>query len=290
MKRITIALLLCMGIARLSSPVHAELIYGIDESSGQTLVSWDSANPSALLGGFPISGLQTNETIKGIDFRPSTRELYALGSSKRLYTLDTATGVATEVPPPGPFTPALNGSVFGFDFNPVIDMIRVVSNTGRNYVLNPNDGSATQVTNLFYGPSDPNFGVTPNVVSSAYTPPSPGTQLYGIDSNLNILVTQANSDGTLATVGPLNVDIVATGGFDISSLTGIAYAAMQPANSAQSFLYSIDLLTGNATNLGAIDGGVIISSMAIAVIPEPSTIVLMSLAVCALGGRKRCHT
>ena len=58
---------------------------------------------------------------------------------------------------------------FGFDFNPVIDRIRVVSNTKKNYVLNPNDGSAVAVTDLFFGPADPNFGVSPNVEFSGYT-------------------------------------------------------------------------------------------------------------------------
>jgi hypothetical protein len=297
MNRFTFALLLCVGFSSLSSVLRAELIYGIDESSGQTLVSWDSSSPSSLQNGVAVSGLQSGETIKGIDFRPSTNQLYALGSFSRLYTVNVNTGVATEVPPPGAFTPSLNGSAFGFDFNPVIDRIRVVSNAKKNYVLNPDDGSATAAIDLFYGPADPNFGATPNVVSSSYTnsvnPAPGGTQLYGIDTGLNILVTQANSAGTLGTVGPLGVDVVATSGFDISGASGIAYAAMQPFDNSQSYLYSIDLLTGMATNLGAIYGGVVISAMAVAPdgfnpnVPEPASLTLVGLAAMAMCGRKR---
>jgi hypothetical protein len=296
MKRLLFALLLCFSAGSLASPVNAETIYGIAELGGQTVISFDSSNPGALLSGAAISGLQSGETIKGIDFRPATTELYALGSSSRLYTLNVVTGVATEVPPPGAFAPALSGSDFGFDFNPVIDRIRVVSNTRKNYVLNPNDGSATQVTDLAYGPADPNFGVSPNVEYSAYTNstnPAPATtQLYGIDTGLDVLVTQANSAGTLATVGPLGVNAGATGGFDISGDTGVAYASFLPGLASQSSLYSINLLTGAATNLGVIDGGIIVGSLAVApdgfnpFIPEPSTIALLGLAV-LLTGRRR---
>jgi hypothetical protein len=298
MRFVPSALLVCAGFLSLSSTTTAAVIYGIDDSSGQTIISFDSANPSALLTGVAISGLQSNETVKGIDFRPATSQLFALGSSSRLYTLNPTTGLATEVPPPGAFTPTLGGSTFGFDFNPVIDRIRVVSNTKKNYVLNPNDGSATGVTDLFYGPADPNFGVFPNVSFSAYTnnvnPAPASTQLYGIDTNLDVLVTQANSAGTLGTVGPLNVNVGAVGGFDIYQ-AGTAFAALLPVSTSASNLYSINLATGAATNLGAIDGGVIVSSLAVAPagyvppggnVPEPATVTLFALSLVGLLGRR----
>ena len=51
-----------------------------------------------------ITGLQGGEIILGIDFRPLTKQLYALGSTSRLYTLDTRTAVATQVGTAGAFT------------------------------------------------------------------------------------------------------------------------------------------------------------------------------------------
>lgn len=290
MKKLAIALLASAGFLSLSSSAPAALIYGIDDSSGQSLIRFDSSSPGSLAAAVAISGLQSNETIKGIDFRPSTQQLYALGSTNRLYRLNVLTGAATQVGA-GPFAPALNGSTFGFDFNPVIDRIRVVSNTKKNYVLNPNDGSAIAVTDLFFGPADPNFGVSPNVEFSGYTnstsPAPAATQLYGIDTGLDILVTQANSAGTLGTVGPLGVNVGAVGGFDIfyDGASNVAFAALLPASTSTSSLYQINLLTGLATNLGSIDGGVVVSSLAVAPdgfnpnVPEPATLALMALSI-----------
>jgi Domain of unknown function (DUF4394) len=293
MKTIGIALLVCAGFLSLTSVSHAVLIFGVDDSSGQTLVSFDSSSPGTLQSGVAISGLQSNETVKGIDFRPKTNELYALGSTNRLYTLNVLTGAASLVGL-GPFAPPLSGSNFGFDFNPVLDRIRVVSNTRKNYVLNPDDATSVAATDLAYGPADPNFGVSPNVEFSAYTNsvnPAPAvTQLYGIDTGLDILVTQANSAGTLGTVGPLGVNVGAVGGFDISGANNAAYAAMLLASTSSSNLYAINLVSGLATNLGMIDGGVVLSSLTIAPdgfvpgggVPEPSSLVLMALSAVAI--------
>jgi hypothetical protein len=291
---------LCFAAIAFSRTASAELIYGIASPGGgaQALVTFDSAAPSQLLSSSFIIGsnLQLGESILAIDVRPATGEIYALGSSSRLYRLSENNGVVHAVQAGNTinqFTPALNGLNFGFDFNPTIDRIRVVSETNQNLVLNPITGDVQLVaTSLAYGPADPNFGVDPNVVDSAYTNNFSGagsTQLYGIDTLLNVLVTQANNAGTLGTVGPLGLDVVAAGGFDVSGLTGIAYAALLPANSSQSSLYSISLLTGLATNLGVIDGGLVITALTVAGIPEPATttLVLCGLAAAACVRRRR---
>ena len=66
-------------------------------------------------------------------------------------------------------------------------------------------------------------------------------------------------------------------------LVGIAYAALLPSGSSQSNLYSINLLTGAATNLGQIDGGVIITAISVVpAIPEPATLALAGMAFAAI--------
>jgi len=181
----------------------------------------------------------------------------------------------------------MNGSTFGFDFNPTIDRIRVVSDADQNLVLNPNTGSSTQVTSLFYGPGDVNEGMEPNVVGSAYTNSFPGattSQLYGIDTGLDVLVRQANSAGTLETVGSLGVDLTDVAGFDIDGSSNIAYATVQDATLARSTFWTIDLNTGEASFVGEIGGGAFITSMA--VVPTPGAVGLIGLVGIA-GLRRR---
>src|SRR4029079_18534350 len=98
---------------------------------------FDSATPGTISTPVAITGLQTSETLVGIDVRPSDGLLYGVGSTSRLYTIHTVSGVATQVGT-GTFAPALSGTNFGVDFNPVTDRLRVVSDADQNFRLNPN--------------------------------------------------------------------------------------------------------------------------------------------------------
>lgn len=272
------------GMAVMAGTANAELVYGVTDT--QTLISFDSGNSSSILSGVAISGLASNEQVRGIDIRTATGQLYAMGSFNNVYTIDALSGVATQVGS-GPFSPPTNGSSFGFDFNPVIDRIRVVSDANQNLVLNPNDGTSTMVTDLFFGAGDINEGMDPNIVGSAYTNSFFGatsTQLYGIDTGLDILVTQANSAGTLMTVGSVGIDLNDTLSFDISGATGFAYASVVSDDFSSSTFWQINLMTGQATALGEIGGGALITSMT--VVPNPSTVALLGLGG-LVGSRRR---
>ena len=86
-----------------------------------------------------------------------------LGSTSRLYTIDLTSGVATQVGA-SPFAAALSGTNFGFDFNPVVDRVRVVSDADQNLRLNPNNGAlAATDTALAYAVGDANAGANPNM-------------------------------------------------------------------------------------------------------------------------------
>jgi hypothetical protein len=239
------------------------VVYGVTTSN--SLVRFNSVRPNTILATVPITGLQAGENALGIDFRPQTGELFALGSTSRLYRINTSTGAATQIGSSGAFT--LSGTSFGFDFNPVPDRIRVTSDSDQNLRLNPNDGSLTAAdTPLAYAAGDPNTGQNPNVVGSAYTNTFAGatlTTLYDVDSNLDILATQnPPNNGTLNTVGSLGVNVTGEVGFDVAVGSNIAFAAFQLTGGGTSTLYSINLSTGSAAPIGPI-GGLTIRDIAV---------------------------
>jgi hypothetical protein len=234
--------------AGLAAPAQGATLYAL--TTENELRRFDSATPSPLGPALPITPLQMSETIVGIDFRPQSNLLYGIGSSNRLYLINTTSGAATQVGGPGGFTPALSGTEFGIDFNPVPDRLRVVSDADQNLRLNPNDGTvAGSDSPLVYRTGDPNFGANPNVVGSAYTNNFLGattTTLYGIDSGTDVLTIQDPPNmGQLATVGPLNFDFSAMTGFEVLD-DGTAFA-VSDAGASASVLYRINLTTGQAT-------------------------------------------
>lgn len=241
--------------------VSAAVIYATTVNND--LVKFDSSDPCTILSTVRVSGLETDEDILGIDFRPATGELYALGSSSRVYTIDVATGIATAVSAQ-PFSTPLDGTSFGFDFNPTVDRIRVVSDSGQNLRVNPITGAVANVdAALQFSTTDANFGAFAGVVGAAYTnpdnDPSTGTTLYDLSSALDILVSQIPpNNGTLNTIGSLNFNGNDLAGFDISS-GNVAYAAIFESGKTRvkkrcgtTSLFTVDLLSGLPTRIGSI--------------------------------------
>lgn len=267
-----------VALAGVAGSAQAELIYGV--TLEQTLVTLDSSTPGTILRGVAIQGLAANEVIRGIDMRPATNELYALGSFSRLYKIDAATGVATQVG--GTFSTLLNGSSFGFDFNPTVDRIRVTSDADQNLRLNPITGAIAAVDgNLAYNAGDSGFGLNPNIVGSAYTNNFAGatsTTLYNVDSARDALVIQNPPNlGGLTTVGFLGTDVTDLSGFDISGSSGVAYMAIRDVNLSRTTLWTVNLSTGLGSMLGEIGGGAILTSMT--VVPTPGTFAIMGFGM-----------
>lgn len=223
-----------VGLAIPTNPVA----YAVDGSNNLLIF-----NPTSSTGmvSKAIAGLQPGEMVIGIDMRPATAQLYALGNSNRIYAINMANGVATAIGS-GPFSPALSGTSFGFDFNPTVDRIRVVSNTGQNLRLHPTTGLVAA--------TDPNLNPgTPSVDGAAYTNSFPGstlTTLYDIDYTSDKLHIQnpANA-GTLDAGKALGIDVTAGNSFDIGGRTNKAWAIFTVGT--MNGLYSIDLGTGSAS-------------------------------------------
>ena len=225
----------------------AEAFYGVTQDN--QLVTFQSDNVTNVEPSHPITGLASGDAVAGIDVRPLNGQLYALGKTSRLYVINPRTGAARLVGA-GPFTPALAGTSFGFNFNPTVDRIRVTSDSEQNLRLNPDDGTVAGVdTNLAYAAGDPGAGTVPNVVASAYTNSFAGatsTTLYDIDNARHALVIQnPPNSGTLTTVGALGTSNNAVA-FDIGD-SNVGYAVLTEERGQG--LYRIDLSNGHATRL-----------------------------------------
>ncbi len=223
------------GIAIPTNPVA----YANDEMNN--LLIFDPTTTGAPVSKM-IAGLMVGENILGIDFRPLNGQLFALGSAGNLYTLNAASGAAT-ITGAGSFG-ILNGTHFGFDFNPTVDRMRVVSNKGQNLRLNPLTG-AIAATDLNLNPG------TPNVSGAAYANNFAGattTTLFDIDcANDKLYKQMPPNDGVLVEVGALGINVESNNGFDIGSTSGIAYALFTVGGNTS--IYTINLTTGAATKM-----------------------------------------
>lgn len=198
-------------------------------------------NPDApMMNKVALQGLMQDEHVVGLDFRPATGTLYATTNKSRLLTINTANGATTAIGMG--LNPMLVGKTFGFDFNPTVDRIRLVSSTGQNLRLHPDLGTVVATD----GSLKPGM---PMVNGAAYTNNFPGTTttlLYVLDSKDDMLYIQnPPNDGVLVPVGKLNVDFSEDNGFDIGGNTNMAFALLKVNNKTE--LYCINLETGNAT-------------------------------------------
>jgi len=224
--------------------------YGL--TSSNSLVKYNANNTASVMSTTPVTGLQAGENLLAIDFRPGTGQLYGLGSSNQLYIINTNSGTATAVG--SAFTPAVSGTMVGFDFNPTVDRIRLVTSSGQNLRLHPETG-AVAATDGNLNPGTPNIG------AAAYTNNKSGassTELFVIDFTTKMLYKQdPPNDGDLNAIGSLDLtnNPATDGGFDISSENNIALANFTAAG--MDHLYQINLTTGKATDLGMLSTSII---------------------------------
>jgi hypothetical protein len=209
-------------------------------TAGNMLVRFNPTNGTN--NSVALTGLAANETVVGLDFRPANGGLYAISNQSRLFTINTASGSMAVVGTT--LFPALSGTSFGFDFNPTVDRIRLVSNTGQNLRLHPDLGTVVATDgNLNPG--------TPFVSAAAYTNSVAGataTTLFVIDSQTNTLFRQDPPNmGTLVSIGSLGIDVDADSGFDIGGSSAVAFALLKVNNITS--VYTINLATGATTKV-----------------------------------------
>ncbi|WKL43058.1 DUF4394 domain-containing protein [Flavobacterium sp. ZE23DGlu08] len=221
-------------------------------ASNNTILTFNARNLGTPTSTTPIVGLAASETIVSIDYRPATGQLYALGSSSRLYFINEKSGVATALGAAS-FSPVLAGGNASLDFNPTVDRIRLVTDSGQNLRLHPELGTVVVTDGIING------GVNAKIGAVAYTNSMAGataTMLYDIDFEQDKLYMQTPpNDGTLQLVGDLGVNFQGVGDMDILADNSTALAVTNNAN--VSTLYTIDLATGKAVDVGKFTAPVI---------------------------------
>ncbi|WP_223649441.1 DUF4394 domain-containing protein [Hymenobacter psoromatis] len=200
------------SVAYLGVPAGAQTLTQFNPSSFTVA---DLANNTKV-----ITGIMAGQQLVGIDVRPNTGQLYALGynssattANAQLYTLDYGTAVLTAVGPALTLNLAddnranTRGYVpnVGFDFNPRVDRIRVVAPNRTDYRLNPNTGALTAEDGQLTYVAGNNVGHDPYIGTAAYTNAAPGvsgTTLYDLDLTANNALLSTQNPPNAGTLNP----------------------------------------------------------------------------------------
>ncbi len=259
----------------------AQKIVGITQDDKIFTMASASA-PGTTTTPIAITGMTAGQTVAGVDYRPATGELYALGynsstTEAQLYTINATTGAATVINSTPIMLMLGSNSAISFDFNPTVDRIRVVGANKKNYRLHPVTGAiAATDMDLAYAVGDVNAAASAAIGACAYTNSYIGstvTTLYNYDMSLNILTTQIPpNNGTLNTVGvsgivvnnvtkSIDMDIY----MDPATVTNMAYLAANTGANINDNLYTINLTTGMVTSVGMIGSGLDVKNIAVVI-------------------------
>ncbi|MFN4246239.1 MAG: DUF4394 domain-containing protein [Flavipsychrobacter sp.] len=275
-----------LNIVAFTSLLHAQQasaqkIVGITQDDKIFTMASASA-PGTATTPIAITGMTAGQTVAGIDYRPATGELYALGynsstTEAQLYTINATTGAATVINSTPIMLMLGSNSAISFDFNPTVDRIRVVGANKKNYRLHPVTGAiAATDMDLAYAVGDVNAAASAAIGACAYTNSYIGstvTTLYNYDMSLNILTTQIPpNNGTLNTVGisgivvnnvtkSIDMDIY----MDPVTVTNMAYLAANTGANINDDLYTINLTTGMVTSVGMIGSGLDVKNIAVVI-------------------------
>jgi hypothetical protein len=224
-------------------------------SAGNQLLELTS-DASTKVDAHEVAGLAPGEQLVGLDFRKNGT-LYGVGTTSRLFSIAPKSATAAAISS-APFAAPLDGTAFGFGFDPISDLARVASNTSENIRIEAETGTVTNVDGpLHYAAGDANANALPRVSAVAYAADGAG---YALDAQTGSLARIVDSySGELETIGALGVTVTDIGGFDIAGKD--AFAALRVGSVTS--LYAVDLASGKVVSIGKIGDGGPVSGLAI---------------------------
>jgi hypothetical protein len=227
---------------------------------GTLMATFTTDRPTVLDWVRVVTGLVGDQKLIGIDYRVQDGLMYGVGDKGGIYTIKTPpTTTDVVVTKVSQLNVALYGTTFDIDFNPAADRLRVISDNGQNLRHNLNDHTTVEDAILTTPPAT---GPTRGVTAAAYTNNdlngASATTLFDIDTRADQVVIQAPANnGTLSPTGSLTINAGPDAGLDIFSIltngkatSNTAFASLTPYSSSTPSLYSINLLTGEATSVG----------------------------------------
>ena len=180
------------------------------------LLKFDSDNPRKLRSK-QITGLPMGVSIKGIDFRPASGDLYALGSDRVVYRLNPNTAIAVPEGKSFDLMPSiLSGNFNGFDFNPTVDKITAFA-------------TRPTVTELYAY----DVGASPD----------------------KLWIQRPANAGTLIMPQSTGLNLSGNVGFDIAGKENQGWLAGARDGRRSSSLYRLDINTGRTKQVGRIGDG-----------------------------------
>src|SRR5688500_6737826 len=251
------------GVQSYTTYIPSTLFYGL--GTANTLHAYRTGPPVTEMSSVEITKLREGEIVLAIDFRPAkygvnNQMLYGVTNQNAIYTINVTTGVATRITQ-SEFTPALEGTMVGFDFNPVNDRIRIITDKNQYLWISPVTGQVISVNAV--STSGPTVAINGSAFSNNFSG-TIGAQLYNIDVLGDKLYRQGSNGGSQILVGSTGLNITGEGGFDIGR-SGHAYAVLlassaipptvgiTPGEDQEAYrLYKIDLRTGKASNCGKV--------------------------------------
>lgn len=224
-------------------------------SNGKNLTIFDMTTGARTKALGQAKGLVGDVRLVGIDHRPADRKAYGVGDKGGVYIINRGNGVVRKV---SQLSVPLDGAHFGIDFNPAVDRLRVISDTGQNLrhdITQPAPATAVDSPLNYEGTTA--TGLTAAAYTNNDGDPKTGTTLLDLDMNRDQLVQQipANS-GNLTVAGPFGPRQGPVAGFDIvSTLSGTrtventGFATIRPSSGGLATLYRVDLLSGDFTKV-----------------------------------------
>lgn len=274
---------LAVSFFALLPPAQAQVpgtpIYVLTETGSLATATLDA--PGTTSTPVAITGVTAGDTLVSIDVRPQNHALYALGvnataDTMTLYHISPQTALAVALGTPfslsnGVGTIDLPDTSWDIDFNPAVDRLRVETQSGLNFRINPNNGTPVDGDGVAIGvnPDGAINGPTTTVNGTAYTNSQPNngsiTTQYTLDATTNALYIQnppnngTQTSGQTVTVGGNPLDFTSMSGFDIEPgvnaatsntavASGIAYTVLRTAGTSK--LYQLNLVNGQATAVG----------------------------------------